>query len=63
MTADITKCRDNECPIKEKCLRWTTPSGVRQSYFIDSPRQVGYCPMFWGDNQSKIYEKLEEIMR
>lgn len=30
--ADITKCSNNLCPIKDKCYRHEAISGVRQSY-------------------------------
>lgn len=30
---DISKCRNSQCPLKEKCYRWTSPpSEYRQSY-------------------------------
>lgn len=32
--ADITKCEGTECPLKEKCYRFTAPtSDFRQSYY------------------------------
>jgi hypothetical protein len=30
--ADISKCNDVLCPSKEKCLRYTAPAGMWQSY-------------------------------
>lgn len=29
---DITKCEGGECPIKNKCYRYTSPSSMYQSF-------------------------------
>lgn len=30
--SDITKCLNEDCPIKEKCYRWTAIASEWQSY-------------------------------
>lgn len=41
---DITKCQGIDCPIKEKCYRFTSPSdGIGQVYFTNSPCKDGNC--------------------
>ena len=30
--ADISKCIGKDCPIKEKCYRFTAPTGIWQSW-------------------------------
>jgi hypothetical protein len=46
---DITKCKDDTCPLKELCYRFTCEADPEmQSYFIDSPRDQDKCEMFWG---------------
>jgi hypothetical protein len=37
---DVSMCRDYECPLREKCLRYNgTPNRSYQSYFQNSPRK------------------------
>ena len=50
--ADITKCSDEECPMKETCYRYTAKANeYRQSYFTNSPKVkklTGYdCDYYW----------------
>ena len=67
---DITMCKYEECPIKNKCHRYTAkPWALGQSYFAEPPYQiVKYdgkeyfsCNMFWGENAEAIYQQLIEI--
>jgi hypothetical protein len=59
---DITKCKDFTCPVKDKCKRFTTPDGLLQSYFLESPKEVKNgkvtCKMFWGDKCDLTIEQL-----
>ena len=53
--ADVTMCSGIECPIKEKCLRYTSePNEFRQSYFYETPLKDGICDKYLSD---KINEK------
>jgi hypothetical protein len=38
--ADIAKCPGVECPIKEKCYRFTAPCGYWQSQLTKEPYRV-----------------------
>lgn len=42
---DITKCEGTNCPLKERCYRYTSqPSEYLQSYFIGTPvKKDGTC--------------------
>jgi hypothetical protein len=70
---DITKCSGQECPIKEKCVRFTSHSNeYRQSYFTEIPghwqedvlnKKVWECEMFWGEQNEIILNQLKEIMK
>lgn len=35
--SDITKCGGQGCPIRDRCERYTVPSGPWQSWFITPP--------------------------
>jgi hypothetical protein len=63
--ADITKCNAEDCPLKNKCYRYTSEAGVWQSYFLDAPYQIVKgkftCEMFWGDNAEAIWNTIKEI--
>lgn len=73
MSFDITKCSGENCPIKEKCYRFTTQSNeFRQSYFVEIPgkwqddvlnKKVWECEMFWGERSQEIINQLKEIMK
>ena len=61
--ADITKCGDKECPLKESCYRYTAPTNeYGQSYFVDSPREDVKCDMYWGDKAESVYGQLKDIV-
>jgi hypothetical protein len=64
--ADITCCSGKDCPVKEKCYRFTAPkSQYGQSYFFEAPGKTEdgkfTCEMFWGDNAESIWNKLKDI--
>lgn len=60
---DITKCEGTDCPVKEKCYRFTArDSEFRQSYFVTPPYKDGKCDHFWGENQEAIWDQLKSIM-
>lgn len=49
--ADITMCKGNNCPLKEKCYRFTANSNnLYQAYFVEEPIKDGKCDMYW-DNE------------
>jgi hypothetical protein len=60
--ADISKCKGTDCPIKEKCRRYTAPSGIRQSWFAEVPLKDGKCDFYWGDNSEAIFSELKDIV-
>lgn len=31
---DVSKCADEDCPLKETCWRWLAPASEMQSYFL-----------------------------
>jgi predicted Zn-ribbon and HTH transcriptional regulator len=47
--ADIAKCLDSLCPIKDYCYRFTAPASlVYQSYGAFNREEDAYnCDMFW----------------
>ena len=63
--ADITKCSGHECPIKEKCHRFTAESGVWQSYFTNVPGKIEEgkftCDKYWGEGAESIWKQLKNI--
>jgi hypothetical protein len=64
---DITLCHGFECPIKEKCKRFTAkPSEHWQAYFLNPPYtitdKVFECNMFWGENAEAIMKQLMGIV-
>ncbi len=49
--ADISKCTNEKCPLKEKCKRWRIKAGKYQSYmdfnFIVDKYGIAHCTHFW----------------
>lgn len=65
--SDITMCYGFECPVKEKCKRFTSkPDKEWQAYFLSPPYtitdNVFKCDMFWGDTQDAIMKQLMGIV-
>jgi hypothetical protein len=64
--ADITKCPGNDCPVKNKCYRYTAPASMKQHYFWNIPGKTEgnkfTCSMYWGDNAELIFNDLKEIL-
>lgn len=61
--ADITMCEGKNCPVKDKCYRFTaTPSEYRQSYFTNPPIKEGECNMYWGENAENIFKQIKNIL-
>jgi hypothetical protein len=59
---DIAKCWGRECPVKEKCFRFTAKPSERQTYFANPPFIDGRCDFFWGETQESIMQQLEDIV-
>lgn len=61
--ADITMCNGGDCPVKDKCYRFTAkPSEFRQSYFLNTPFKDDKCDMFWGEKAESIFNDLKDIL-
>jgi len=63
---DITMCSGVGCRVKDKCYRFTAKRcEYMQSQFTNPPLKVENdilkCDMFWGENENKIYNSIEEI--
>ena len=74
MLTDYISCLGNDCPIKEKCKRFTgLNESLYQSWFTEIPGKwepddehdimVFDCDMFWGEAQDSIMNQLNEIMK
>ena len=60
---DICKCFGANCPVKEKCYRFTAKADEYQSYFVDAPIKDGKCEYYWGENAENIFNQLKEIVK
>jgi hypothetical protein len=60
---DFTMCKGDDCPLKNKCRRYTEePNLDYQSYFVDPPYIDDECDMFFGDKSEYIYKQLQDIL-
>jgi hypothetical protein len=64
--SDITMCPGTDCPVKEKCYRFTAnTSEFMQSYFFTPPFEIKdgvfTCEMYWGENAESIWKQLKDI--
>jgi hypothetical protein len=53
MSPDISMCANEECPLKEKCYRYTAKPEMMQSYGDFKPDENGECEYFW-DNKKQL---------
>jgi hypothetical protein len=64
---DITMCFGGECPVKDKCYRYTAKASDYQSYFGEPPLEikdgVAKCDHYWGDDSQSIREQLSDITK
>ena len=53
---DMAMCRDNECPIKERCYRYTAqPDKWNQVYGdFKYPKDAEKCDYFWSNENPNI---------
>lgn len=60
---DITKCKDNKCPARLMCYRFTAPANEhRQAYGIfNREEDADNCEMFWGEKSQRIFNELKDI--
>lgn len=57
---DISKCNGFECPIRDKCYRYTGPSGIWQSY--NNYVYDNGCDDFI-DNKDRQRELIKQIIK
>ena len=59
MCADITKCGNDNCPLRMRCYRYTAiPDMYWQSFAHFEPDQSGKCGDFWDNTgRANFYEK------
>ena len=59
--ADISKCPgkvgNKVCKKRNKCYRYTAPSGMRQSVFVVSAEFIDNCDMFWDNTEHKTQKR------
>lgn len=63
---DISKCTGINCPVKEKCYRYTASESKYQSYVV-APYKITdgvfSCDIFWGKEAEGIWKQLNDIMK
>jgi len=55
MMADISMCSGKDCPLKDKCYRYTAPQSEYQSWFTNPPikEEDKTCEYFWDNKEYK----------
>ena len=57
--ADISKCDDNLCPVKDRCYRWTAKANPHwQSYIRTQHKGKHGCDYYW-ENDKRKYKNNE----
>lgn len=58
--ADITKCEGGDCPLKERCYRYTAEADeLHQSYFVEVPYNGTDCDHYWGPNAETVWADIK----
>ncbi len=60
--ADLTKCKGDNCPLKETCKRYTSEASLYQSWFVEPPIKDGKCTMYWGAEAEGIFNQFNNIV-
>lgn len=62
---DITMCRDTVCRLAGDCYRFMAKPSLRQSYFMESPREEGEdkCKYFWMNAALKAIDPPRGIVK
>lgn len=64
---DITMCSGMDCPLKDKCFRYSAKPHDYQSYFRKPPFEIIHnrftCNYFWGDGADLLFEQLTGIIK
>jgi len=67
---DITRCKGDKCPVKDRCYRYISDlkdeEKIDESYFATPPFTIEdktfKCEMFWGENNDYIINQIENIL-
>lgn len=64
---DISKCANKECPLRDKCWRFTAPdSPYRQAYadfeFKVNEKGEVKCEYFWDNKDYKDEHRMKNIL-
>lgn len=63
---DITKCKGETCPLKDRCYRYTAKACEHQSYFIKEPYKIKNnkfkCDYLWTDDNQSVLAELNSIL-
>ena len=54
---DITMCKAEECPLKEKCYRYIAKPSTYQSYFVGFPGKGEHCTYYWPVDEQRSKTK------
>jgi len=55
--ADISKCKNKQCPIKESCYRYTVPADPQWQSYCMFTYDNGKCDDFWDNCITKSTKK------
>lgn len=62
MSTDISKCSNDECSLKENCLRWTIKPGEYQSYTRFEPAKYSCGFQIKIQDESKLKKLIEKVL-
>ena len=62
---DISKCKGQDCPLKETCYRFTSKASDWQSYFSETPydattNSCDYHMAIWEKKSEKIHANFKK---
>ena len=53
--SDISKCSGKDCPLKERCYRYTAKSDKYMQSYIAPKYEDGECENYWESKNLKPY--------
>ena len=59
--ADITKCSDKDCPLRDTCFRFLAEDSLYQSYYVDLKHED--CDVYWPVKDQEELKQLNKLWR
>ena len=61
--ADITMCKNENCPVKDTCFRYLATPSQYQAYYVFDENSNEPCDSYWECETEEILNKFNKMWR